>query len=167
MNNSTSRKICEHIQHLVVNAAELTIDERGFWGLGHIDIHPDLQSFTLTAQEKYYVQIVSAKKRIDEVWQSQNNTETDIEPYYGTDWTAVCSMHGALRDLFLSYGFDSQFEFDIEHNENYGFVLTTKSQLKIHYVHHKFSSINDLNNSQIDELYEQLTKLTLFSFMSQ
>jgi len=168
MNHSTSQKICKHIQHLVVKAAELTIYERGFWGLGRIDNLPDLQSFTLTAQEKYHVQIDSAAKKIDEGWQNLNDKdEPENEPYYGTDWTAICTMYGALNDLFSKYKLESKFEFDIENDENNGFALTNKSQLKIHYVHHDFRSIKVLKDSELDELYEQITKLTLFSFMSQ
>ena len=174
MNKSSTHKICEHIQLLVNKAAEHTIDERGFWGLGRIDIFPDLQCFTMAAQAKYFVQIDSASKKIDEELQNLNGDDTDvIEPHYGTDWTAVCSMHGALRDLFLSYELETHFECDIEHSENHHFVEADKTKLKIHYVHHNFRSVNvltdavsNLTDAQIDELYEEITKLTLFSLMS-
>jgi hypothetical protein len=174
MNKSSTHKICEHLQLLVNKAAELTIDERGYWGLGHIAIFPDLQSFTMAAQAKYFVQIDSASKKLDESLPNLIGDDTDvIEPHYGTDWTAVCSMHGALRDLFLSYELETHFESDIEHSENHHFVEADKTKLKIHYVHHNLKSVNALTDSvnhltdaQIDELYEKITKLTLFSLMS-
>ena len=163
MNLITLRKICSHLQHLALKAAEQTIDERGFWGLGEISLYPNLQSFTLTAEQKYQIQIVSSSKNL----LLYGDEEQDAEPYYGTDWTVVCSMHGTLRDLFLSYGLEPQFEFVIEHDEHKCFVVHDKNKLKIHDAHHDLSSPTKLTDTQLDSLYEGITKLTLFSLMSR
>ena len=168
MNISISNKIRSHLQLLALKAAEQTIDERGFWGLGEIGPLPNLQSFSLTAEQKYQIQIVSAGKKINEFFEEFPSDESGvIETYYGTDWVAVCSMHGALRDLFVSYGLEPQFEFDIEQDDNRYFVLHDKSDLKIHYAYHDLISSNKLTDIQLDSLYEEITKLTLFSFLSR
>ena len=163
MNLITLRKICSHLQHLVLKAAEQTIDERSFWGLGEISLYPNLQSFSLTAEQKYQIQIVSSSKNL----LLYGDEEQDAEPYYGTDWTVVCSMHGTLRDLFLSYGLEPQFEFVIEHDEHKCFVVHDKNKLKIHDAHHDLYSPTKLTDTQLDSLYEGITKLTLFSLMSR
>ena len=166
MNLSIKTKIRSHLQHLALKAAEQTIDERGFWGLGEIRSLPNLQSFSLTAEQKYQIQIFSSSKNILERWDEIESDE-NAEPYYGTDWVVVCSMHGTLRDLFVSYGLDPQFDFDIEHDEHKCFVLHDKKELKIHNANHDFFSPSKLTDIQIDALYEEITKLTLFSFMSR
>jgi hypothetical protein len=168
MNHSITTKICSHLQHLALKAAEQTIDERGFWGLGEITIVPNLQSFSLTAEQKYQIQIVSSSKKILESWDESERYEDEItEPYYGTDWLAVCSMNGALRDLFLGCGLQPQFEFEIEHSANDYLILHKKSELKIHSAYHDFNLGLNLTDIQIDTLYEEITKLTLFSFMGR
>ena len=167
MNISITKKIRYHLQHLAMKAAEKTLDERGFWGLGEISSLPDLQSFSLKVEQKYQLQIVSSHKKIDKSFEDITSDELKkAEPYYGTDWVVVCSMHGTLRDLFISYGLDPRFEFEIEHEENHYFVLTNKSELKIHYAYHDFISSNKLTDIQIDTLYDEVTKLTLFSYLS-
>ncbi len=164
MNLVTMRKIFSHLQHLALKAAEQTIDERGFWGLGEMRGFPNLQSFTLTAEQKCQIQIVSSSKNILESWDESDEDE-NAEPYYGTDWTVVCSMHGTLRDLFVSFGLEPQFEFVIEHDEHKCFVVSDKNKLKIHDAHHDLISSNKLTDTQLDSLYEGITKLTLFSLM--
>ena len=125
MNISITKKIRSHLQHLAMKAAEKTLDERGFWGLGEISSLPDLQSFSLKVEQKYQLQIVSAHKQIDKSFEDITSDELKkAEPHYGTDWVVVCSMHGTLGDLFISYGLDPRFEFEIEHEENHCFVLT-------------------------------------------
>jgi hypothetical protein len=167
MNLSITTKICSHLQHLALQAVEKTLDERGFWGLGEISSLPNLQSFSLKVEQKYQLQIVSAHKKIDKSFEDLTGDELkSSEPHYGTDWIVVCSMHGTLRDLFVSYGLDPQFEFEIEHEENHCFVLSDKRKLKIHYVYHDFSSAKKLTDVQIDTLYDEVTKLTLFSYLS-
>ena len=167
MNRSIKIKICSHLQHLALKAAEKTLDEYGFWGLGKISSLPNLQSFSLKVEQKYQLQIVSAHKKIDESFEDFTSDELkSVQPYYGTDWVVVCSMHGTLRDLFISYGLDPKFEFEIENEENHCFVLTNKSELKIHYAYHDFISSNKLTDIQIDTLYDEITKLTLFSYLS-
>jgi hypothetical protein len=167
MNISITKKIRSHLQHLAMKAAEKTLDERGFWGLGEISSLPDLQSFSLKVEQKYQLQIASAHKKIDKSFEDITSDELKkAEPHYGTDWVVVCSMHGTLRDLFISYGLDPRFEFEIEHEENHCFVLTNKSELKIHYAYHDFISSNKLTGMQIDTLCDEVTKLTLFSYLS-
>ena len=168
MNLVTMRKICSHLQHLALKAAEQTIDERGFWGLGEISLFPNLQSFSLTAEQKYQIQIVASSKNILESWdESESDEDENAEPYYGTDWVVVCSMHGTLRDLFVSYGLEPQFEFVIEHDEHKCFVVHDKNKLKIHDAHHDLFSPTKLTDIQLDALYEGITKLTLFSFLGR
>ena len=167
MNLVTMRKICFHLQHLALKAAEQTIDERGFWGLGEISLFPNLQLFSLTAEQKYQIQIVSSSKNILESWDKSDSAEDEnAEPYYGTDWVVVCSMHGTLRDLFASYGLEPQFEFVIEHDEHKCFVVHDKNKLKIHDAHHDLFSPAKLTDTQIDVLNEKFEKLILISFMS-
>ena len=72
MNISISNKIRSHLQLLALKAAEQTIDERGFWGLGEIGPLPNLQSFSLTAEQKYQLQIVSAGKKINEFFEKHS-----------------------------------------------------------------------------------------------
>ncbi len=166
MDNETKTKIHFLLQQLAVKAAGQTIDERGYWGLAEIRIIPNLQSFSSTAEQKYQIKIVSSSKNILESREDSEDYETaDAEPYYGTDWVVVCSMHGTLRELFESYGLDPQFEFDIEHDENRYFVVEDKNKLKIHTAHHDFISPIKLTDIQIDALHEQVTKLTFFSLV--
>ena len=60
-----------------MKAAEQTIDERSFWGLGEISLYPNLQSFSLTAEQKYQIQIVSSSKNILESWDESDEDEFD------------------------------------------------------------------------------------------
>jgi hypothetical protein len=161
MNLVAMRKIFSHLQLISLKAAEQTIDERGFWGLGEMRDLPNLQSFTLTAEQKYQIQIVSSSKNL----LLYGDEDEDAEPYYGTDWTVVCSMHGTLRDLFLSYGLEPQFEFVIEHDEHKCFVVHDKNKLKIHDAHHDLISSNKLTDTQIDDLHDKFEKLILILFM--
>jgi hypothetical protein len=167
MNHTITDKICFQLQHLALKAAEHTITERGYWGLGLIDLHPNMQSFTSIAQAKYCIQIDSANKKIDEEWAVLGVSDDAAELHYGTDWVVFCSMHGALKDLFVSYGLDPFFEFDIEHHENFSFVLSDIKKLNIHYAYHNFHPYKNIDDLQLGDLLEQLTKLTLFSFLGK
>lgn len=137
-------KIEAEFQFLFSSALNETIVSRHYWGVGQHFLFPDLNQFTSNASAKFAVQVLGTRKEVD-----------------ATDWYIDVSLLEPIRVAFEELGLSAVFQICVESSEEKGDVFYKFSKVKIHAPWHDFSSETELTLSDLERLYENLTKFTL------